>query len=382
MQSFCAQAALFLLPLPALKYTATSLTLADLFLVLAVLMNLDYVLRRIHAFQIPLLLAFPLFLLSHLFDADCELVSIFQVCYVWGLLVPFGWCAFVNVPLRRIALLVLTANVLSAWIGAGQFMGFVPALPAQRIIEVGSTMRRAAGLSLQCNALAMTLTPCFLLLPYLPRISPRILTCLSLLAGFIATVSKSAILATPGILLYFFWREPEKGKLLKSMAVLIGLGLFALILGGNDGLFDVWEFAKNAVHHRLEYADHSVDERANVINIALDYSQECLLFGFGTSGCGVRLALSEGNTVHVFYLGLVMIGGYLASALIVTGFLLIVGGLWRQCEVNVAIFLLAHMLAICVTTVLYLSFQYQPILIAASVLVANNLRAGAARSVP
>lgn len=56
IQSFCAQAALFLLPLPAIKYTETSLTLADVFLIPAILLNFGHALK-LHAFQIPFLLA-------------------------------------------------------------------------------------------------------------------------------------------------------------------------------------------------------------------------------------------------------------------------------------------------------------------------------------
>lgn len=56
IQSFCAQAALFCLPLPAIKYTETSLTLADLFLIPAILLNFGHAMK-LHAFQIPFLLA-------------------------------------------------------------------------------------------------------------------------------------------------------------------------------------------------------------------------------------------------------------------------------------------------------------------------------------
>ncbi len=376
---FFAQAAIFLLPLPALKYTSTSITLADLFLVPAILMNLGYAIRQVYAFQIPLLLAFPFFLFSHLLDPDCELITVFQICYIWGFLVPFGWCAFVNIPLRRIAYLLLASNALSSLIGVAQFVGIFPELPTQKVIEFKGSLRRAAGLMLQCNALAMSLTPCFLLLPYLPRVWPRIATCSILLIGYISTVSKSVILAIPGMLFYFLWREPEKRKFLLSALIvsLIGLGL---LTQSSTNISQLWELANDAAQARLDGAENSFGERSNLVQIALEKSKECFLLGFGTEGTMIRISENTGNTVHVFYLGLVVIGGYPAAALITAGMLLIVGTLWTQRDYNVAIFLVAQMLALCVMTVLYVSFQYAPLMIAASVLAANDMQTFAHRT--
>lgn len=376
LQSFFAQAALFCLPLPALKYTSTTLTLADLFLIPAVLMNLSHALQRLHAFQIPLLMAFPLILMSHVLDPDGQIASFFQVCYLWGFLVPFGWCAFVNVPLRRIAFLLLAANVVSSLVAIGQFMNYVPSLPTQNIVVFKGGLRRAAGLMLKCNSMSMALTPCFLLLPYLPRIWPRIATCLTLLLGFVATVSKSMILAVPGMLFYFLWREPQKMKLIKATVFLIGLALFGLNLRGNSPVA-VWDLANDAVMHRLEGVDHSFEERGDLVEVAFEYSKDCLLLGYGTEGTFLRVSQDSGNTVHVFYLGLVVIAGYPATILVVIGFSMIVFGLWRQHEFNVAIYLITHMLALTVMTVLALSFQTAPFLIAASVFVANGARTNA-----
>lgn len=378
LQLFFAQAAIFLLPLPALKYTSTSIILADLFLLPAIVMNLGYALRQIYAFQVPLLLAFPFFLLSHLLDPDCELITIFQICYVWGLLVPFGWCAFVNVPVRRIAYLVLASNVLSIMVAIGQFVGFIPNLPTQKVIEFKGSLRRAAGLMLQCNALAMSLTPCFLLLPYLPRVWPRIATCLSIFIGYTTTVSKSVILAVPGMLFYFLWREPEKRKFLFSAVVvaLIGLGVLSQ---SSTNIWQLLDLANDAAQARLLGAENSFDERSNLVQIALEYSRQCLLLGFGTEGTMIRISENTGNTVHVFYLGLVVIAGYPAAALVTIGMLLIIGTLWMQRDYNLAIYLVAQMLALCVMTVLYVSFQYAPLMIAASVLAANDMRASTQR---
>ena len=378
LQLFFAHAAIFLLPLPALKYTSTSITLADFFLVPAILMNLGYALRQIYAFQIPLLLAFPLFLFSHLLDPDCELITVFQICYIWGFLVPFGWCAFVNIPVRRIAYLLLASNVLSSLIAIGQFGGLIPDLPTQKVIQFKGSLKRAAGLMLQCNALAMSLTPCFLLLPYLPRVWPRIATCLMIIMGYASTVSKSAVLAIPGMLFYFLWREPEKRKFLLSALVVSLIGLGFLSQSSTD-VWQLWELVKEAAQARWDGADNSFEERTNLVQIALEKSKECFLLGFGTEGTMILISESTGNTVHVFYLGLVVIAGYPAAALVTAGMLIIVGTLWAQRDYNVAIFLAAQMLALCVMTVLCVSFQYGVLMIAASVLAANDMRASSMR---
>src|SRR5712691_12953262 len=83
IQSFCAQAALFFLPMPALKHPSISLTVADLFLVPAVLLNLGYGLR-LQWFQMLLLLTLLFNLLSHMLDPSGELNSILQMALLWA----------------------------------------------------------------------------------------------------------------------------------------------------------------------------------------------------------------------------------------------------------------------------------------------------------
>jgi len=192
------------------------------------------------------------------------------------------------------------------------------------------------------------------------------------------TVSKSVILAVPGMLFYFLWREPEKRKFLLSAVVvsLIGLGLLSQ---SSTSIWQMLDLANDAAQARLLGAENSFDERSNLVQIALEYSRQCLLLGFGTEGTMIRISENTGNTVHVFYLGLVVIAGYPAAALVTIGMLLIIGTLWMQRDYNLAIYLVAQMLALCVMTVLYVSFQYAPLMIAASVLAANDMRASAQR---
>lgn len=375
IQSFCAQAALFFLPLPAIKYTVTSLTLADLFLVPAILLNIGHALR-VHSFQIPFLLAFPILLLSHMLDQDGTLTAILQMVYLWGFLIPFGWCAFVNLSPQRIAYLLLAASALSCVFAMGQFAGVVPTLPTQKMIELKDSSR-AAGLVLQCNSLTMALTPCFLLLPFIRQASLRILFLLLLLGGIACTVSKSAILAVPGLLFYFFWREPQKLRVLRWLAVAGVFGVIVLSRGANIAEL-VDQFITTA-EFRFSRADTSVSDRKHLAEVAFEQSSECLLVGYGTDGT-YRVMTTQagvGQTVHVFYLGLLLIEGWTAFSLTVIGFLGLLASLWSFRKYNEAIMLGAHLLAITVTTVLYLSYQYYPFLIAAAAIVRAQAERGA-----
>lgn len=379
IQSFCAQAALFFLPLPAIKYTVTSLTLADLFLVPAILLNIGHALR-VHSFQIPFLLAFPLLLLSHMLDPDGTLTAILQMVYLWGFLIPFGWCAFVNLSPQRIAYLLLIASGLSCFFAMGQFAGVLPTLPTQKMIELKDSSR-AAGLVLQCNSLTMALTPCFLLLPYIRQASLRILFLLLLLGGIACTVSKSAILAVPGLLFYFFWREPEKARVLRWLAVAGVLGVIVLSRGTN--LAELMNQLNTTVEFRLSKADVSVSDRAHLAQVAFEQSSECLLLGYGTEGTYTVMTsrAQVGQTVHVFYLGLLLIEGWTALILTVGGFLGLFASLWSLRKYNDAIMLGAHLLAISVTTVLYLSYQYYPFVIAAAAVVRAQAERASAQQV-
>lgn len=381
IQSFCAQAALFLLPLPAIKYTETSLTLADLFLIPAILLNFSHAMK-LHAFQIPFLLALPINLLSHMLDPDGSLIPILQVVYLWGFLIPFGWCAFVNLSPQRIAVLLLIASGLSCLVAMGQFAGVVPTLPTQRVIELKESSR-AAGLALQCNSLAMALTPCFLLLPWVRQAPLRILFLLLLLGGIASTVSKSAIMAVPGLLFYFFWREPEKGRVLRWLAVVSVLGV--LVLNRGASLAEMADRLNAMIEFRLSNADTSFDDRAYLARVAFEHSRDCLFTGYGTEGTYVLMTsrAGTGQTVHVFYLGLLLVEGWTALILTMLGFLVLFVSLWSLKKYNDAIMLGAHLLAICVTTLLYLSYQYYPFVIAAAAVVrAQSERAATVRIQP
>lgn len=252
-------------------------------------------------------------------DPDGSLIPVFQMAYLWGFLVPFGWCAFVNLSPQRIAYLLLIASGLSCLVAIGQFTGYMPTLPTQKIIDYKDSSR-AAGLVLQCNSLTMALTPCFLLLPHIRQASLRILMLLLLLGGIASTVSKSAIMIVPGLLFYFFWREPEKGRVLRWLVAASVVGL--LVFNRGASVAELVDKLNAVVEFRLSNADSSLSDRAHLANVAFEHSDECMFLGYGTEGT-YRVMMSKagmGQTVHVFYLGLVLIEGWIALGLTMLGF--------------------------------------------------------------
>ena len=208
---------------------------------------------------------------------------------------------------------------------------------------------------------------------------------LIMLGGITSTVSKSAIMAVPGIL-YCLWREEEK----KKYFAILGLG--AVILGfaftKSQDMDAILYKLNTTIALRTETADVSVDTRTDLMKTAWAHSKDCLLLGYGTAGSHALIGQGSGgsgHTVHVYLLGLVVIAGYPAALLMFTGITMLIVSLWRHREVYVAGYLTAHMLACLLTTVLNLSFQSLPFMIAGAALVqtmrnAESQRAAAGRS--
>lgn len=368
LQKVFAYAALFLMPFPLL-YIYQSLTVADVLLVIAVLLNASE-LTRIHKFQIPFLLATPFFLVSALQDPDGDFTSVLQTVYIWCFLLPFGWAAFTNISVRRIALVLLMSAALNSVVAVGQAAQIIPMLGDQKMIAAGQDTMRAAGLSRSCNTLVMILTPCILLLPYLRSPKIRLLFLLTLSAGLLATISKAVLLAVPGLCVYF-WREPRKRQLLPYLVTAALLGIVALQnhFGGLEGIRLIIE---SAVERRMSTADHSVGNRLYVVEVAMDYATDCLLFGYGIEGTADRLIRAGNNTVHVYFLGLVVITGFPGTALVLTGIFMIVKSLYQLGEFEMAGFVVAHMLACLVTAVILFSCQSLPYLVAGAVAVRQS----------
>jgi len=363
LQVACAATALFLLPFPALNF-GVSFTFADVFLVTAVLLNATQ-LVRLQAFQVPFLMALPLFVISTLLDPDGGLIELVQVLYIWGFVVPFGWVAFTGLGIRRIVLIVLASAVTNAVVAVGQGAGYVPELGNQRIIDFGGGFSRAAGLSLKCNSLVMTLTPCLMLIPCLLRVRVRLAVLLLLIPGLLAAVSKSVVFAVPGVL-WYIWHEPRRRGVAAFLCV---LGLAWVIQGeGISGIGDLWYHFSDLVTKRFERLEDSIDERLELIRISLDHASETLLLGYGPAGTHVRISAMTNNTVHVYYLGVVLSGGIPAALLAFTGMGLIVSGLWKHGQRHVCLYVVSHLLALSVMTALLVSFQVLPFVVGGAVL--------------
>ena len=363
LQVACAATALFLLPFPALNF-GVSFTFADVFLVTAVLLNATQ-LVRLQAFQVPFLMALPLFVISTLLDPDGGLIELVQVLYIWGFVVPFGWVAFTGLGIRRIVLIVLASAVTNAVVAVGQGAGYVPELGNQRIIDFGGGFSRAAGLSLKCNSLVMTLTPCVMLIPCLLRVRVRLAVLLLLIPGLLAAVSKSVVFAVPGGL-WYIWHEPRRRGVAAFLCV---LGLAWVIQGeGISGIGDLWYHFSDLVTKRFERLEDSIDERLELIRISLDHASETLLLGYGPAGTHVRMSAMTNNTVHVYYLGVVLSGGIPAALLAFTGMGLIVSGLWKHGQRHVCLYVVSHLLALSVMTALLVSFQVLPFVVGGAVL--------------
>ena len=367
LQRVCATVALFLLPFPALNF-GVSFTLADVFLVTAVLLNATRWVG-LQAFQVPFLMALPLFVISTLLDPDGGLIELVQVLYIWGFVFPFGWTAFTGLSIRRIVTIVLASAVTNAMVGVGQGTGYLPELGNQHIIEFGGGFSRGAGLSLKCNSLVMSLTPCIVLIPLLGRMLTRIATLLAVILGLLAAVSKALIFAVPGIL-WYLWHEPCRRQV-ATLLVALGLG-WAVAFDGATGVVDIWYHFGDLVSKRWDKLENSIDERVELIHISLGYAPEALLLGYGPAGTHVRVSAMTTNTVHVYYLGVILAGGLPAGMLTFLGMGMIVVGLWRGGGRHVALYVVVHLLALSVMTALLVSFQALPFLVGGAVLARLN----------
>jgi hypothetical protein len=366
VQKFFAYAALFLLPFPALNF-GVSFTIADVFLVLAIVLNLHEVLQ-LHAFQIPFLLAIPFLLISALLDPDGSLIATGQLLYIWGIVLPFGWCAFTNLPIRRIAHVLLLAVAINCVVAAGQSARVLPQIGSQNVVDSGKDVNRGAGLNLGCNDMMMQLTPMFLLLPYIRRTRIRLANLAALLVGIVASVSKASILAIPGFI-YYLVHEPRKKQftLLASVAMLLTIA----ILPQQRNFIDFSRSWQDYVESRMEHSAESISHRRELLEFAFDLVPKCYFFGFGLGGTNAIMQQAN-NNVHVYCIGLVLVAGVPAATLIFIGFITLFQGLRRSGEIYFAWYLIAHLLACSVMTVLAVSFQNLPFMVAGAVFVRRH----------
>lgn len=364
LQQVFAFAALLMLPWPALRPTAQSITYGDLLLLPAILLNIDHV-GKIRGWQIPLLVSLPLILLSQVADPDGSIISVAQAIYIFAVLLPFGWVAFANFRPRTLIAGFLISLSISAMVGCLQLGGFIGQVGNQSIWALSGGAIRSAGLSISCSGLCLSLSPVFVLLLYVPDYRKRMVFLLLLVLGLMATLAKSSIFAGAG-LTYYLLKEPNRrgvlvvGVILATMCV----GLFATSSGIRGATTRVYE----TVAYRVDKAGFSFYERTSTLRFSLRYLSRCSIIGMGTEGTTRELQQHFGNTVHVFHIGLVLIAGFPAAVLQWSGIGMLIVSSFRCGQRPAAVMLMCHMLALCTMTILMTSFQYVPFMICASIL--------------
>lgn len=364
LQQVFAFAALLMLPWPALRPTAQSITFGDLLLLPAILLNIDHV-GRIRGWQIPMLISVPLILLSQVADPDGSIIDVAQALYIFAVVLPFGWVAFVSFRPRTLVTGFLISLSISAAIGGLQLGGFIGQVGNQSIWALYGGAIRSAGLSISCSGLCLSLSPVFALLLYVPDYRKRMVFLFLLSIGLLATLAKSVIFASVG-LVYYLVREPNRRGVLIVGGVLIAIavGLFSTSTKLRNTTNKVYE----TLTYRVDKAGFSFYERTSTLRFSLQYLSRCSIIGMGTEGTAKELRQHFGNTVHVFHIGMVLIAGFPAAALQWTSFGMLIASGFRSGQHPVAVMLLCHMLALCTMTMLMTSFQYVPFMVCAAIL--------------
>ena len=364
LQGAFACSAVVLLVCPALRPLEYSVTFGDLFLLMAILLNVDHALK-IQPFQIPLLAATPFMILSQIMDPDATLVEIAQCVYVYGVVLPFGWVAFVGLRPKTVISVLLGTLVLNSLVAVGQNAGYIGAIGRGRIWATRDTFR-AAGISITCSSLCMTLTPVYPLLLYLKSYRQRIIFLVIITLGILATLAKSSIFAVPG-LLYYLYREPNRTGVLRLIGAmsLLGIGAFAWSPSVRWLAYDVLAI----ISHRIGYLDVSLWERTSTLRHAFSYVPECYIIGLGYAGTHYELTQHLGNTVHVFHVGLPLIGGLACAVLHYIGIFMLIRKSRELKHGPLAVLMIGQMLAVCTMPVLMHSFQYIPYMLMGAVIV-------------
>jgi len=364
LQQVFAIAALLMLPWPALRPTAQSITFGDLLLLPAILLNIDQ-LGKIRAWQVPLLASVPLILISQVADPDGSIIGVAQALYIFAVIMPFGWVAFVSFRPRTLITAFLLSLSISAIVGGLQVGGFVGQVGSQSIWALYGGAIRSAGLSISCSGLCLSLSPVFALLLYIPDYRKRMIFLLLLSIGLLATLAKSAIFATAG-LGYYLWKEPNRRGILvvATLVAAMSAGLFAT----SERLRNTTSRVYDTVTYRVDNAGFSFYERTSTLRFSLGYLSRCSIIGMGTEGTTKELRQHFGNTVHVFHIGMVLVAGFPAAVLQWTGYGMLIVTSFRTGQHPVAVMLLCHMLALCTMTMLMTSFQYVPFMVCASIL--------------
>lgn len=361
-QQWLAIAALFFLPCSSLNF-GNSLTLGDLLLLLATLLNFPRLLQ-FHPLQGLFLAIFPFALLSAVFDRHGDLISVMQTTYLWGFVLPFGWVAFTNLSPRLIVYPLVLSAIANSIVAAGQSLHFLPEIGHQNVVEYGSfDFRRAAGLTILCNSLVTVLVSSIALIPKVQSYALRLTSVTCILLGLIATFSKSTIFAVPS-LLYFFYGERHKARLVLAACLIAGVGIVGSgrLQTAQSTVRDINEL----LMHRSLHSSNSIKNRSELMMLAVEELPHCLVLGYGPRECQQRIskATNIGATVHVYYLGVAVTSGTFAALLFVAGIATAAWKLYQSQQYALLVYLTVHCSALLAETVLAFSFQLLPVIVA------------------
>ncbi len=365
LHSIFAYLALIFLSWPCFRPFEASLTYGDMFLGLAALMNVQHM-SKIRPYQVLLLLALPTLMVSQVFDPDGSPEAIIQAAYIFGFVLPFGWLAFAGLPVHRIVSVLLLAEGISSMVALGQTFGYLDAFGKARVWNTLDAYR-AAGFNTSCSGLCMNLTSLFCLLLYLRDQRLRVVLLSLLLIGISATMAKSSTFAVPAIAFYLYW-EPHRWKVIGRFAVLATLivGVIAVTPALQDKLIKM----SASLSRRADGLDYSMNERLSTLKFALDFVPECYFFGLGYEGTARTLTPHLGNTVHVFHIGIILIGGMIGALFHYGGFALMLRDAAKFKQYPLIMMVLSHWLSVCTMPVLMLSNQYIPLIVCGTILFA------------
>lgn len=360
LHQFFAYLGLAFLCWPCLRPFEASLSFGDIFMLIAAVLN-SHQFGRLKPFQVLLAFSVPTILATQVFDPDATPEAILQAAYLFGFVLPFGCVAFIGLPVHRVVTTVIAAQGFSSLVALGQSMGYVEAIGKSKIWNTLDAYR-ASGLNTSCSALCMNLTSLFCLLLYLKDQRLRVLGLLVLVIGIGATLAKSSVFAIPALLFYLYW-EPSRWKLLsRASALTVALGLVVMVTP--EVQHRIVNFV-DGLNRRAEGVDHSMAERLSTIRFAAEFIPECYFFGLGYEGTSRTLTQHLGNTVHVFHIGIILIGGMVGAILHYSGMFLMLRDALSHKQWPVLMTVLSHWLSVCTMPVLMMSNQYIPVLICA-----------------
>lgn len=365
LHSICAYLALAFLCWPCFRPFEASLTFGDLLMVIAALLNVQNV-GKLKPYQLLLLLAVPTTLLTQVFDPDGSPEAIIQAAYIFGFVLPFGWLAFAGLPVHRIVTVLLLAEGVSSMVALGQTFGYLDAFGKGRVWNTLDAYR-AAGFNTSCSGLCMNLTSLFCLLLYLRDQRLRVVLLCLLLIGISATMAKSSTFAIPAIAFYLYW-EPHRWKVMARFGVLAAVLVGVVIM--SPTLQDKIEKMSASLSRRADGLDFSMNERLSTLKFALEYVPECYVFGLGYEGTSRTLTQHLGNTVHVFHIGIILIGGMIGAIFHYSGLGLMLRDAAKHRQYPLIMMVFTHWLSVCTMPVLMLSNQYIPLIMCGSILYA------------